>query len=130
MNLPDDMHLEIFLRLNKLVIALRYFRICKRTYNLKEWLLLQYNQNYFKHYIPPSKNPYPYLLMCYFDYKLSMKGRQGYKHYIMTFLASKNRDTTILYYKDYYHLSLITDFCTFHGLKMEKQYNNSLIIKK
>jgi len=74
--------------------------LCKQTYQLREWLLLRYNfltTNLYLHlYIPPFKNPYPFLLMHYYENKLPRKGRNGYKHYIMEFLCNQKRNTTTI----------------------------------
>jgi len=113
LTLPNDTQ-AVILSFIKEAKILHYFRICKLTYHLREWLLLRYNFLTTNLYIPPFKNPYPYLLMHYYENKLLRKGRDGYKHYIMTFLCNQKRNTTTMPLKsDYYD---IIDFCESHDL--------------
>lgn len=131
--LPDDIHAVIFLSIkNSLDIlyqtgyslgyVLKYFRICKRTYNIREFILVYYNLNNGNglSYIPPAKNAYPYLLMHYFEHKLTRKGRYGYRHFIMEFLCNKKRDSVMVNYKDQFHYRMIIDFCESQGLIVVK----------
>lgn len=102
--------------------ALRFFRICHRTYNLREYFLHQYatqmaiNTTRAMVHIPVSKNIYPYLLLHYFEGKVPRKGRYNYQRFILEFLANKNRQTTVIQYKDPYQYYSILDFCDSHGL--------------
>lgn len=128
-SLPDDIHAVIFVSIKKYIDGLRgskyslgyvlkYFRICKRIYNIREFILIYYNLNNVNglSYIPPAKNAYPYLLKHYFEHKLTRKGRYSYQHFIMEFLCNKKRDSVMVNYKDQFHYSMIIKFCESQGL--------------
>lgn len=133
-------------RKGSLAKALRYFRISKVTYNLREYLLHEYtiqiaiNTAHSIVHIPSSKNIYPYLLLHYFGDKVPRKGRYNHERFILEFLANKNCQTTVVQYKDLYIYHSIVEFCCSHGLTcgegkwnthVKSQYNGySMIIYK
>lgn len=140
MNIPLDIHSDIFIFLceanyttqfllytyeRALAKSLRYFRISKETYNLRESIILRYNVYYaqlFSTYIigplviPTTKNAYLTSLMHYFKYyKLTTNAgfwsKFSYKYNILIFAADNKRKITQSPYIDDLHAANVIKLC-------------------